>query len=211
MRWINEEDYYKLHTETFVPLPFKIDVKAFEEQIEPYKHLFRDWGEEHLEKMFRKGISVVNMTGRLDMEVDSCIYPQDRYNEKYGTNLYDMDYRVPTEILDLPCFDCLEPVKKYMIRSAILWWKKGSFFYPHVDCNIPTNYLRFWGTNKAEDYIFEYEDDSHEDIELESGVLYMTDTAKRHWAASLDDDVYTFFFCFDGEAYDTLMELCHER
>lgn len=211
MRWLEHDEYYKLHTESFVELPFKIDIKAFEEQIEPYKPMFRDWGENHLEKMFRKGISVVNMTGRLDMEVDSCIYPQDKYNEQYGTELYDMDYRMPTEILDLPCFDCLEPVKKYMIRSAILWWKKGSFFYPHIDCRLPTNYLRFWGTNKVKDYVFEFEDKSHEGIELEDGRLYMTDTVKKHYAEALDEDVYTFFFCFDGEAYDTLMELCYER
>jgi hypothetical protein len=148
------------------------------------------------------------MTGRLDDEFDPCIYPQDQYNKKFGTNYFDNHYTKPTEILDLPCFDCLAPLKPFMIRSAILWWKKGTFFYPHIDMNIPTPYLRIWATNVPESYLFVYQDGTnHTNPKWDAGQFYISDTAKMHYAEAMADDAYTFFFCVTADAYEVLKEL----
>mgnify|MGYP001027580429 CR=1 FL=1 len=208
LTWINAEQYHKLYSSNFVELPIQIDMDLFEKQIEPYKDKFRNWGETHVDSMFRKGISVVNMTGNIDDEVDPCCYPQDQYNKLYGTDYFDNHYTKPTEILNLSCFDPLEPLKPYMIRSAILWWKKGSHFKPHIDTELPCVYLRVWATNNPAAYNFTYFDGTnHTTPAWKPGQLYLADTVKKHYAEALDDNVYTLFFNFDATAYDLLMDL----
>jgi hypothetical protein len=96
-----------------------------------------------------------------------------------------------------------------MIRSSVIWWKKGSFFYPHIDARLPTPYLRLWGTNKPEKYIFTYLEGSNhrQPSGWNEGQVYLIDTVKQHYAEALDDDVYTYFFCLDASAYDVVKEL----
>ena len=208
LTWINQEKYSALYDSNFVELPVEIDCDLFRKQIEPYKNKFRNWGEHHLDSMFRKGISVVNLTGSLDDDIDPCCYPQDQYNKLYGTDYFDNHYTQPTEILNLSCFDCLEPLKPYMIRSAILWWQKGSHFKPHIDTEIPCVYLRVWGTDKPAAYNFTYFDGTnHTNPKWKPGTLYLADTVKQHYAEALEDDVFTFFFNFDARAYNILMDL----
>jgi len=212
LSWINQEKYNELYSSNFVELPIQVDCKLFEQQIQQYLPKFRNWGERHSSEMFRKGISVVNMTGNIDDEIDPCCYPQDQYNEQYDTDYFDNHYTVPTEILNLSCFDCLDPLKPYMIRSAILWWKKGSHFKPHIDTEIPCVYLRVWGTNKPDDYNFTYFDGSnHTNPKWKPGQMYLADTVKKHYAEALDDDVFTFFFNFDASAYDKIKEILDAR
>jgi hypothetical protein len=209
MRYLDQEEFYNVQTENFVPLKgIRIDNQEFEQQIEPYKPYFRNWGVRWLDKMFRKGLPVVNDTGRIDDAIDASLWPLDQYNKVFGVDLRDNNFRMPTPILDLPCFDTLAPIKPYMIRSAILWWKKGSYFHPHSDSALPTPYIRLWGTNKPEKYVFDYTDGSHDTQEMwDAGQIYLSDTVKQHYAESLDDDVYTYFFSLDATGYDIIKEL----
>lgn len=207
-RMLDQSEYDALYTSNFVTLPnIKIDCDLFEKEIEPYKPLFRQWGEKHTE-FNRKGISVVNLTGRLDDDIDPCCWPQDQYNQKFKTSLYDNMYRVPTELINLKSFDVLNSLKPYMIRSAILWWQPGSHFKPHIDSTIPTPYIRVWGTNKPDKYNFTYLDGSnHFTKKWDKGQIYLCNTIRQHYAEALDKDVYTFFFNFDSSAYDLFMDL----
>lgn len=206
---INQQQYNNLYTNNFIELKeLNVDINLFEKQVFEIQHLFKNWGKKHLDIMFRKGIALVNDTGVIHNEIEPCIYPLDKWNEKYNVKYCDNDFTIPTEILELSCFNGLEIIKPYMIRSTILWWKKGSFFFPHKDTGIPTKSLRIWGTNKPEKYIFDFLDGTnYKNPIIKAGKLYLTDTSKMHYAEALDDDVYTFFIALDASAYNLLMNL----
>ena len=210
MRYLDHDEFYSMQTKNFLPLrDIVINTQELDEQLAPYKQYFRNWGVNHLEKMFRQGIPLVNGTGNLDDEVDPTIWPLDQYNREHGTVLRDNHFTTPTPILDLPCFDSLAPIKPYMLRSSVIWWKKGSFFFPHIDSVLPTGYIRLWGTNKPENYLFSYLEGSNHTQQdgWDEGQIYLCDTVKQHYAEALADDVYTYFFCLDSSAYDVVKEL----
>lgn len=210
---LDMDKFHVLVDENFVPLPIKIDVELFEKQMREHHHLFTDWGNRHPE-MFRKGLPLVNRDGEVDpSRRDPCVEPLDQWNDDNPHDkLFDPDLSVPTELLELECFDPLEPLKNYMIRSAIIWFNKGSFFYPHRDQFPPElENIRLWGTNKPEEYRFVFLDGStYSSREIEAGRIYLIDTTKTHYPEAGDDEVYTMFLSVDVRAYDILLRMKNE-
>lgn len=187
------------------PLKLNIDLDLFKKDIDNFKHYFRVWGENHLE-FPRFGISLVNQTGSLDDEIDPACYPLDEWWKKYpGKPYWDHDFIKPTPLLNCSCFDVLNSIKPYMIRSNILLWHNTGHFKPHVDMiKDRITHLRLWGVS-SKDYKLIYE--NGECTDWEPGKLYLIDTVPRHWAEATGDNVYTFFIAVRLTALDVLYNL----
>ena len=202
---ISYEEFKEINYDLIVPLDMKIDIPEFLEQIEPYRKDFRRWGEKR-SKYPRYGISLKNLDGRIDSELDPACYPLDQWWALYPDKMYwDHDFKVETELMNLPCMRALEPVREHMIRSSILRWDYSGHLVPHVD--IKKDYIthfRLWGTN-TDDNAYSLLYGNQVITDFEPGRLYMIDTTETHSAIALDDDVYTFFIALDLTAKDTLI------
>ena len=190
-------EYDKIHTDILIPTIFKIN-NTFEEEIKQYHKYFVQWGNTHTE-YHRYGLSLVNRTGDYtDKESNS---PLDTHYEQTGEILWDIDFTVPTQALNIKSLNVLNPIKKYMIRSNILWWNELGHFKPHVD--ISKNFfthIRLWGTNKtSSEYLFKF---NNEKINFEPGRLYICDTSITHEAKALTDYCYTYFISVKKEILD---------
>jgi hypothetical protein len=204
---ISLEDYYKLHTDYIVPLDLKINIEMFNKEIEEFKPKFRRWGEEHLEYP-RYGISLCNLTGSIDDEIDPCCYPLDRWAHKYPMDKYwDHDFKKATPVFDIPSLEPLQQLKEHLIRSNILLWHNTGHFKQHVD-TLPDRitHLRLWGVNvDSSKYKLNYK--GHIVKDFEPGRLYLLDTVKEHDAVALADDVFTFFIAVDLPALPLIKKL----
>lgn len=191
------EEYNKLHTDLLVPLKYKINVDLFEKEIVKYKKFFKQWGPEHT-NFPRFGLPLVNLTGNIDDEVDPSCWPVDRWNYYNPEKKYwETDFKNPTEVLNLSCFDAIQDLKPHMIRSNILLWHNTGHFKPHVDM-VPEllTHIRIWGTNVDDSkYFFKY--GKERIVGFEPGRLYLIDTIKEHQAFSVANGVYTFFIALN--------------
>jgi len=186
------ELYKEIHTSFLVPTNYTIPIDVFEEEIYQYKSYLRQWGPEYTE-FPRYGLPLVNLSGTIDDEFDPSCAPLDTWWDHYGDVYWDLDFNKPTEILDLSCFDGLNNIKKYMIRSNVLWWDNTGHFKPHVDSTPEYfTHLRLWGTNK-ESYLLKC---NGETVDFEPGRLYIIDTSIVHEAAAKEDFTCTFFLSF---------------
>lgn len=219
---IATEKYLELHASPVIPTDLYIDLEQFDRAMEKYKYSFRRWGQRHLEHQ-RYGLPLVNLNGELYNNPEVVCYPLDQWNAELPDDqrVNDHTFTTPTEVLSHPAFDCLNDLKPYILRSCILKWMAGSFFYPHTDTKMPSKILRFWGTNDPENVKLRFDKDNTRcnprdisgatyeladlDIEIEAGRLYLIDTSIIHDARSFADNTYQFFLAFDANSsYDTI-------
>lgn len=204
---ISYEDYIKLHTDYIVPLNLKIDLDLFNEEIKLYKDNFRRWGTRHTQYP-RYGISLCNLTGKIDDEIDPCCYPLDEWAEINPLQVYwDTDFTKITPVFDLKSLSELHIFRPDLIRSNILLWNKTGHFKPHID-TIPEiiTHLRLWGVNvDSGGYKLKY--GNHIVKNIEPGRLYLIDTTKTHEAEALVDNVYTFFIALRLSSLEKLINL----
>lgn len=231
---LTAEIYNELHTQPLVPLDICINIDDFRHTMKKYHYAFRRWGKEHLE-LNRFAVPLINRSGRLDDNPDPSIYPLDKWNEDLSIEdkLWDNDFVNPTEVLSEPCFDVLEPIKQYMVRSSIFKWHTGSKFHPHIDTWFPSPILRLWGTDCAESVhlgfnktgersawidngngTFTKPDNLEQAINnlqditnIESGRLYLIDTCIMHDARASADDVHQFFIALNTHSIEAIKNL----
>ena len=190
---LSVEDYNRIHYAPLIATEYAINLSIFEKEIQPYKQYRKQWGHEH-RQFPRYGLPLVNLSGKIDDKVDPTCNPLDTWWKYTGELYWDLDFTNPTEILNLSCFDPINKLKPYMIRSNILWWDTLGHFKPHIDtekdkcCNI-----RLWGTNK-EDYYLSFEGTRYD---FEPGRLYIIDTSILHEARAYSDFTMTFFLSFN--------------
>jgi len=199
------------------------DVDSFYECMEKYKFAFRTWGKEkgHLP---RYGLPLVNQNGSMLNNPEPICYPLDEWLRCHPDEQFlDRDVRVPTEVLNEDAFAVLQPIKKYMLRSAILRWDAESFFYPHTDTWLPSPILRLWGTTEPNNVKIQFDKERRraespngvkgmnpqvvdfEDFEIEAGRLYVIDTSIIHGAKSYYDDIgYQFFIAIHTDGIEDL-------
>lgn len=192
------DEYKSIHRDILMPTVYHIE--NFEEEIKSYHQHFTQWGPTHTQ-FPRYGLSLVNRTGDyLDAASNS---PLDTHYEYSNEVLWDTDFTVATPALEMKSFNVIQPLKKYMIRSNVLWWNLMGHFKPHVD--ISENFfthLRLWGTNKTpSQYVFKF---NGKKVDFEPGRLYLVDTSVLHEAKALTDYSYTYFFSIKKQAYDDL-------
>lgn len=201
------KEFKELHTDYLIPLDIYIPPKQFEEEIQKYHTIFKQWGPYHT-NFPRYGLPLVNLTGNLDDEVDPSCMPLDVWCSLNPDNMYwEVDFNQPTEAMNLPSLSELSKIKDYMCRSNILWWNNTGHFKPHVDM-IPEaiTHLRLWGTNKTPDeYYFKYGD--HRLNDFEPGRIYLVNTLEQHEAFAISNYVYTFFIAIKLNSIETIKEL----
>ena len=221
---IQEKEYLNLYYNKLIPLDIKFNVDEFRKTMEKYKYAFRRWGVAHLDKR-RYGLPLVNENGDLFNNPEPVCYPLDQWNkdlpleEKKG----DVHFKCFTPVMDETCFDVLNEIKPYMVRSCILKWYDNSLFLPHSDTRIPSRIIRLWGTDNPEKVKIrfaknnlrsipvdvvkkEFELENH-DVNIEPGRLYLMDTNIIHDAQSYANETYQFFFALTPESYDTVANL----
>lgn len=217
------DEYLKVHKDTLQPLDMRIDVELFEQQMEEYKYAFRRWGIKHTQYP-RFGAPLVNLNGEMFNNPEPVCYPLDQWNGNLPEEerIYDPMIKTPTEMLSASCFDPLDSIKPYMLRSCILKWGATGHFKPHTDTWMPSEIIRLWGTNDPENMLLQFDKDGKRcsppelmDMEynlvpaenVEAGRLYVIDTHVIHDAAALADNVYQFFIALSVDSLPVLREL----
>lgn len=204
---LSMEEYRRLHTKPLVPLDIQINIEQFEIEFEAYKSMLRRWGTRH-QQYPRYAVSLYNLTGRLDDEVDPACWPLDQWWKEHPDQMYwDHDFNKPTEIMNLPSLRPLHPLQPHMIRSNILYWNKTGHLRPHVDI-VPEyiTHFRLWGTNvDSSKYILKYGEQQITDFE--PGRIYLIDTILTHEAYAAADGVCTFFIAIDATSKSLIESL----
>ncbi len=184
-----------------------VNCTSYKQQLQPFGHLFRRWGNSHLDWP-RYGIPLCNLTGRLDDKVDPSCWPLDKWWEAHPDKIYwDHDFNKPTPLLDLPVFDSIQRIKPFMIRSNLLKWDTTGQFVPHVDM-VPEliTHVRLWGTTETPDN-YSLKCEGLREWDFEPGRLYLIDTLSQHSAEALVDDAHTFFITLTLESTPTIRDL----
>jgi hypothetical protein len=216
------DSYKQFHKTHFHPLDLKIDIPLFEKQMEQYSLAFREWGGPR-KNIGRYGLPLLNQNGSLHNNPEPACYPLDIWNKENPDNkLWYPLMAEPTEVLNLSCFDPIEDIKEYMLRSCVLKWNTGANFVPHTDQTTPTEVIRLWGTNdpdnmslrfdKSGKYVhpFDVSNTDHDLIpveNVEAGRLYLIDTCMIHDATASSDNVYQFFIALNIESLVTVASL----
>lgn len=235
MEELSKEEYYKLHTSNLRPLKISIEIDKFFEDIKTIN--FQQWGDLHLE-FPRFAFALVNQDGVIKDDDPAC-YPLDRYNfiqeypqykmsalsdehvlawRRYYSSIKiddvinETQFTKPTKYLSKNCFDVLDPLKPYMLRSCILRWDYLGHFKKHVDSFHPTKWLRLWGTTNPEKMVLRYEQDGAmiKENNIIAGKLYLHDSIRPHEALAFDDNVYQFFIALKIDSINTLNNLFQE-
>ena len=244
LTYIPNNEYEFLHHSLLIPLDIKIDVDLFEDEILSYNKYFKRWGDK-FEEYGRLGLPLVNMNGELNNEPEPAVWPLDRWNfvnlgyqdtpedfTKFYNDIPDMnlmvnelDFTIPTEVLNINSLKPIEPIKSFLGRSCILKWNSMSHFKPHIDTWKPSPWLRIWGTTNPNGMKLRYKSDGkpnvwnsikkeheryEEIVDVEPGRLYLHDSSVWHDAFAFEDDVYQFFISLSPDALQTLGELCTE-
>ena len=222
---LSHEEYAEFHPHVLQPLKIKLDVDLFEEQMHEYRYAFRRWGTKHTQYP-RYGAPLVNLNGDMFNNPEPVCYPLDQWNsdKPEQERIYDPMIRVPTPMLSESCFDPLDPVKPFMLRSAILKWHNTGHFKPHTDTWVPSDIIRLWGTNDPDNMVFRFDKDRKtaspdivargdvtydlvRETEIEAGRLYITDTHVIHDASATGDNVFQFFIALSTDSMPVLKEL----
>lgn len=225
MSTLTFEEYTAFHSSLLQPLDMKINVELFEKEMYDYRYAFRRWGTNHLEYP-RYGAPLVNMNGEMHNNPEPTCYPLDQWNATIPEEekIFDKNVKTPTELLSSSCFDVLDSVKPFMLRSCILKWGETGHFKPHSDTWMPSDIIRLWGTNDPDNMILRFhkdltyarpnevkpniEDEMGDRVEgIEAGRLYVIDTHVIHDARATADNVYQFFISLNADSMQTLKEL----
>lgn len=205
---ISKDDYYRLHRDYLVPLDIKIDPDQFIKELAPYEQYMRPWGIPH-KPMQRDGIALVNETGKLDIK-DRSIGSLSAWTLAHPDDpLLDTDFRVPTEILNLPSLNALRVFDGLWTKSAVLKWGKDAEFVPHIDTLVPAYWYRLWAAMNPNDTLVEFHNNGNTTtmINIEPGRLYLIDTSIVHYGKALADNVYQLFLSVDPSATALLDKL----
>lgn len=205
-------EYKALHTSLLIPTSISFDVDHFRQTMDKYSDYFKSWSNNRPDMWhIRKGLPLVNLTGKYDEEVDITLGPLDFYNKNNPTRrLWETDITTKTPILFEECFKPLHILNPYLIRTSILKWIKGANFLPHIDLEVPTPHFRLWGTDNPDVIKLRFKNSNGEFDEVqnvEPGRLYIIDTAEMHDALCIDDMGYQFFVAVNVHAYDLLMSI----
>tara|TARA_R110000772_G_C13308970_1_gene439677 strand:+ start:1790 stop:2479 length:690 start_codon:yes stop_codon:yes gene_type:complete len=217
------DEYAALHPMPMQPTDIVIDVDDFEETMKKYHYAFRSWGRKK-QHMPRYGLPLVNENGSMYNNPEIICYPLDEWNRPTGdlidNPVYDRDFTTPTPVLAESCFNPLNDLKQYMLRSCILRWDAETFFHPHVDTWFPSPILRLWGTNNPEVSRIQFDKNfrrcdmpamvpsmnpevvDYPPEQIEAGRLYVIDTSVMHAARTINDTMgYQFFIALhtDGQ------------
>lgn len=208
----DESAYRELHSDFLVPTSIKIDVSLFRNTMKQYSDYFKPWSKNRPDMYhIRKGLPLVNLTGRYTDEEDISIGPLDYYNNNnLDKQFLETEIKIPTKILHEECFTPLEILHPYLVRSSILMWENGANFFPHIDIIVPTPHFRLWGTDNPESIKvrFKNKNDEYDAVEnVEAGRLYIIDTAEYHDAVCMTTMGYQFFIAVDLAAYDLLTKI----
>lgn len=199
------DQFKDLHPNFITPLDIYIPPSQFEKEIKQYHNFFRQWGPYHT-NFPRYGLPLVNLSGRIDDDVDPSCMPLDVWCNLNPNEMYwELDFDQPTEVMNLPSLSSLSKILPYMRRSNILWWNNTGHFKPHVDMvQEAITHLRLWGTNKtSKEYYFKY--GNHRLTDIEPGRIYLVNTLSQHEAFAVDDYVYTFFISITLDAIETII------
>lgn len=232
---LNVEEYKKLHPKVLQPTDMLIPPEQFRETMQRYDLAFRSWGRKK-QHMPRYAIPLVNENGSLHNNPDICGMPLDEWNWQYDGTLNedwkdDKSFHTPTKVLSEPCFNAMDPIKKFMLRSLVLRWDAKTLFYPHTDVWFPAPIVRIWGTDDPtvtriqfdrlfrrvegdEDPDFHppkawakmpHEVEDYPPEEIEPGRLYVMDTNIIHAARTVEDRVgYQFFIALHTDCIEEL-------
>ena len=224
MNMLEEKEYIDFHPTVLQKTSMVFDVDSFYECMEKYKYAFRTWGEEkaHLP---RYGLPLVNQNGSMLNNPEPICYPLDEWIRDRPEKFFlDADATVSTEVLDESAFAVLKPIKKHMVRSAILRWDAESFFWPHTDTWMPSPILRLWGTTEPDKVKIQFDKqrrrsnprdvksmnpqvEDFEDFEIEAGRLYVIHTNIIHGARScVDKETYQFFIAIHVDGIEDLQQ-----
>jgi len=219
---IDKDTYLDIHKDFLTPLNIKIDIQKLNLAMQTYRLAFRRWGLKHT-KYPRFGLPLVNANGEMFNNPEPVCFPIDEWYYLFNEYKEDSFYSTPTEVLDLDCFDVLDPIKTFMIRSCILQFNTDGHFKPHIDTTIPSKIIRLWGTNDPKNLHLRFDKnrircnnnsevkDLSLDLQIinnvEPGRLYIIDTNIVHDAVSHADNTYQFFFALNSESIDRLKEL----
>ena len=220
---LSKEEYINFHPTVLQKTNMKFDVSVFYSVMTAYKFAFKTWGREK-QHMKRYGLPLINENGSLLNNPEPVCYPLDEWNRNNPNNrLLDRDFITPTEVLNNSVFDIMEPIKKYMLRSAILRWDEESFFWPHVDTWFPSPILRLWGTTEPDIVKIQFDKqlrraekpsnvkemnpqvEDFTDFEIEAGRLYIIDTSIIHAARTCSNTIgYQFFIALHTDCLEDL-------
>lgn len=223
MKVLDELEYTQFHPTVLQPLKIKVNVDLFKKQMHDYRYAFRRWGVKHLEYP-RYGAPLVNVNGEMFNNPEPVCYPLDQLNggKPEEEHIYDIHCTQPTEMLSADCFDPLEPLKKFMLRSCILKWHNTGHFKPHTDTAMPSSIIRLWGTSDPEHTQFRFDKDKKtsspdvvnktdyelvEETGIEAGRLYIHNSYVIHDARATGDNVYQFFIALSPDSMPVLKEL----
>lgn len=206
------KEYRELHTSLMMPTSIKINVKLFRETMNKYSNFFKSWSNNRSDMIeIRKGLPLINLTGKYDEDEDLTIGPLDFYNKNNPNRRYnETDIITPTPILYEKCFDPLKVLHPYLIRSSILKWNNGANFLPHIDLQPPTPHFRLWGTDDPESIKLRFKNSNgefEEMINVEPGMVYIIDTAEVHDALCINKTAYQFFIAVKAESYEILKKI----
>lgn len=207
-----EPEYRKLHSSHIVPTSIKIDISLFRSTMDRYTEYFKPWSKNRPDMLhLRKGLPLVNLTGRYTDDEDITIGPLDYYNDNNPDKKFlETDITTPTEILYEECFKPLEIMHPYLVRSSILKWDKGANFFPHIDLLVPTPHFRIWGTDNPDSIKLRFKNNNGDFDEIknvEPGRLYIIDTAEMHDAICTSTTGYQFFIALNIQSYNLLQEI----
>ena len=205
---IPNDTYWDLHTSFLVPTRIKVNVSDFQHDMSHYHDFFQPWGKNRSElRDIRKGLPLVNLSGKFDDDTDESIGPLDHYNtDNPNRPLLEYDFTRQTQVLDCASLQPLDTLRKYMTRSSILYWKEGANFSPHWDVMLPAINLRLWGTDNPDSMSLRYKD-NNEMIEcenIEAGRLYLIETSTIHDARCIEGELYQFFISLNIQSIGAL-------
>lgn len=219
------DKYIEFHPTELQKTSMKFDVTAFHSVMKKYSLAFKTWGREK-QFMKRYGLPLVNENGSLLNNPDPVCFPLDEWNRNNPNDrLLDRDFITPTEVLSDNVFDVIDPIKQYMLRSAILRWDEETFFWPHVDTWFPSPIVRLWGTTDPDNVKIQFDKDRRRcelpknvpgmnpqvedftDFEIEAGRLYVIDTSIIHAARTCSDKTgYQFFIALHTDCLEDLRQ-----
>lgn len=209
-----DKPYYKDLTNKFLtPTSICFDETLFDVFIEKYKNSFSTWKnlETNQARYGEYALPLVNSTATINNGHDTSL----RYLEDVNTIIQDRitlenDFLLPTETLSHECFNCINDIKLYMLRSYVSRWTKGAIQLPRFDMIFPTTFLQLWAVNKPTNLILSYEDnyDLVEVNNIEPFRLYIFDASTIYTKHCVQDEIYQISITTSIDAYKVIKEMC---
>jgi len=200
--FLQKDEYNDLHKDFLTPLDIYIDCNLFQSEIDKFHDSFQKWGNRY-PNLPRFSVPLVNSNGRLDNVQDPSLGSLSHWNEDNPDNpLIENDFSTPTSVMNIKSLQPLKIFETYLTRSNILKWYKDAEFKPHIDTQVPTPYLRLWGTTDPTTIELSYfSGDSFNVVKnIEKGRLYLIDTSIVHIAKATGFN-YQFFISVNSEAW----------